>query len=501
MIFLPDTHFFLHFKDAGELPWSEITADDEVRLVVCHTIQKEIDEKKYTLRGRPQKRARKFASLMGQIAVDSGPLVLRERAPRVTLDYFDRWPAGWEAPVDLRRNWNDDLFVADVLAFMNGTDEAVAVLTNDVGVYRTAEAHGVQPFLLKDHWRLPDEADERGKEIARLKAEVAEHRRNEPDTRLILEVGATPTEAQEIGIEVVTFPPLAPERIQALMDELRARHPAVTDFGKPGPGPPGMIGAAVGMFGLPLNAYEDRPPSTEDIRVYTEQAYPAWLQEAEAYLETLHDRLQARTLETRVCFLLSNQGTVPAEDVILEFEALGGPLLAEIPTQEEADEAEKPSLALPPPPAAPRWTRVRKPGLLSIMEALQSQARSSIRFPSLNVSRLSDRDPQAFYWKERSSEPTTRWSFTCADFRHQGQPERFGVRILVRRDDLPSGDASIRVTLSARNLRERFERIVPVRVTYQQGDTEAEAWKLMRLRPTAIRVPTLHPKTRGPSAD
>src|ERR1019366_1146122 len=138
MIIFPDTHFFLHFRDAPELPWSEIVPGDEVRLVVCRTVQREIDRKERELRGRSQRRARKFAGLVGEIGMNRTPLVLRESDPRVTLDYVHRRPAGWAPPAGLSEGWGDDMMVADALAFMTATGEEAAVLTHDIGVYRTA---------------------------------------------------------------------------------------------------------------------------------------------------------------------------------------------------------------------------------------------------------------------------------------------------------------------------------------------------------------------------
>lgn len=510
MILFPDTHFFLHFRDAPELPWGEITSDDEVRLVVCRTIQREIDRKEHELRGRPQKRARKFAGQLGDIGVSDAPLVLRENGPRVTLDYRRR-QAGWQPPAGLSEGWGDDMMVADALAFMDATGESVAVLTNDIGVYQTAGEHGVRAFLLrgKQHWQLPDESDDRDKELAKLKAENSELRRSGPAVTLSTQVGGV--SVGEISIEVVRFAPLDMDQIQRLMGKLRERHPLVTDFSKPN---------AAGMFDYSasypsilsnwMETYDDEAPSEEEIRIYTEDSYPTWLQQAQVYLERLSERLEDLEPEAQVTFQLFNQGTGPAERVILEFKTLGSLLLAEQPKKSDDEENEAPTpndRAFPMPPAAPSWKRVRRKNPNSVFEVMRDMAAihdqlgrfgearygtaMALTAPSPpDFGRFPERDPHGFYWNDRPKEPSQKWSFTCDDFRHQADPEDFSARILVLRDNLPSGRVGVRVRLSARNMRSVFENIVPVRVVVSDGNTEDEALKLIPSKFSGLRFKT-----------
>jgi hypothetical protein len=496
MILFPDTHFFLHFRDAPELPWSEITPEDEVRLVVCRTIQREIDRKEHELRGRPQRRARKFAAQIGDIGVSGVPLVLRENGPRVTLDYRRR-PAGWQPPAGLSEGWGDDMMVADALAFMEATGEVVAVLTNDIGVYQTARDHGVTAFYLrgKDHWQLPEESDDRDKELARLKAENSELRRSGPAVTLLTQVEGV--SVKEISIEVIRFAPLSVDQIQRLMGKLRDRHPLVTDFSKPNTGMSDYSAYVAPMLIGWMDTYEDEAPTEEEIRLYTEDSYPTWLQRAQTYLETLPERLEDQAPETLVTFRLSNQGTVPAEGVILEFEALGALLLAEQPEENESEEGEVPATndaAFPMPPAAPSWKRVRRKNPNSAFEAMRGMAEmrdqmGRISVPSLSshFERIPERKPYKFYWAERPEGPCQSWSFTCEDFRHQATPEDFPAKAVVLREQLTSGRVGVRVRVSARNMRAAFQEVVPVRVVERVGDTENEALKLIPSKFSALR--------------
>ena len=58
-IYFPDTNFFLQYRDAPEIPWREVTAAPEVVLMVCPTVQGEIDDLKGDGNARRAGRARK----------------------------------------------------------------------------------------------------------------------------------------------------------------------------------------------------------------------------------------------------------------------------------------------------------------------------------------------------------------------------------------------------------------------------------------------------------
>jgi len=111
MFFFPDTHFFLHFKHAQELPWSDVTEADPIHLIVGRAVQKEIEKHKYELRGRPQDRARDYAAKLAKVALNDQSVTLRDKKPRVFLDYRVSRPAGWSVPAELDPSWGDDMLV------------------------------------------------------------------------------------------------------------------------------------------------------------------------------------------------------------------------------------------------------------------------------------------------------------------------------------------------------------------------------------------------------
>ena len=91
------------------------------------------------------------------------------------------------------------------------------------------------------------------------------------------------------------------------------------------------------------------------------------------------------------------------------------------------------------------------------------------------------RDPNAFFWKSRPSEPLSkRWEFECEEFRHQGKPEVWNIGVVVELETVPENGGAILIEAHAQNLREPFKVAVPVRIRMKDEDTEAFARSLLR---------------------
>ena len=90
------------------------------------------------------------------------------------------------------------------------------------------------------------------------------------------------------------------------------------------------------------------------------------------------------------------------------------------------------------------------------------------------------RDRNAFYWK--SEKPSTfrrSWMFESEEFRHKIDPEIFEIGIVVPNvKKCETAATNFRVT--AKNLPEPFEFTLPIRITYEECDTEAKAMELVK---------------------
>jgi hypothetical protein len=285
MILFPDTNFFLQFRDPAELPWREIVGDvEELRLLVCRTVQSEIDRLKGDGRDRRAERARKASSRFRDIISRRAPLVLRERGPRIMLDLAPRVRPGYPHPETLDRTISDDWIVAETMAYATETGEAVALLTADTGPMMTARDHDLTCYPLRDSWRLLKEADDRDKQIKELTRQLAELKRTAPELVVIAATGEGPL-LGPLTVTLVEHPALAPDVVDRLIEWLRGRYPMETDFSaapNPEPSlhnpfagafrglPPSPLERAMGMGGLGTWT----PPSEAAIRRYQEEAYP-----------------------------------------------------------------------------------------------------------------------------------------------------------------------------------------------------------------------------------
>ncbi len=204
------------------------------------------------------------------------------------------------------------------------------------------------------------------------------------------------------------------------------------------------------------------PPSEAAITRYREEAYPRWLDGVRSFLTEVHASLSAPHRYAAFSILLANTGTVPADGLLVEIEAMGGLLLAE---RSRTIEAERPTLALPAPPEPPAWRMVARSGLLSDVIGTMTRAQAAEVIPPFPLHDLHrpERDPHTFYWRDRpGEEPTARWGFQCQEFRHGGS-KIFNV-VVVAPPALGSDSGAVRFTASARKLPRQVKHVVPVRI-------------------------------------
>lgn len=488
MILFPDANLFLQFRDPAELPWGELVGDfEEIRLLVCRTVQSEIDSLKGDGRDRRAERARKASSRFRDIIMHGESIMLREHGPRVTLDLAPRVRPGYPHPATLDLSGNDDRIVAETMAHAAETREAVALLTADTGPMLTARDHGLAYYPLPDGWRLPKEADDRDKQIKELTRQLAELRHAAPE----LVVAAATEEGPLSGSLTITLlehPALTPDVVDHLVERLRARYPMRTDFSaEANPKPSSRASLAAGVLCGLSSAAEAAlsglgtwtPPSEAAITRYQEEAYPRWLEGVRSFLMEVDACLSAPHRHAAFAISLANTGMLPAEGLLIEIEALGGLLLAK---RSRTAEAERPPLALPGPPEPPAWRMVARGGLpLGVTGTVTRAQGAEVALPFLLHDLASAQwDPHAFYWRDQpGKEPRARWDFQCQEFRH-GVSEIFNV-VVVAPPAFGAESGAVRFTASARNLPRRVMHVVPVRIERRLGDTGAEAEALMPL--------------------
>ena len=536
MIFFPDTNFLLHFKAPAEIPWADVTPDDHIRLIICSNTQVEVDKKKFELRDRPQRRARKWASLIGELIATDAPKELRASNPKVTVELYLEGTRGWTPPPGLDvAPLGDDRYIGEVLAYQNHTGCVdCAVLTADTGPLGKSKRYGVLAVSAMGHgWELEDEPDAKDKENDRLRRELAENRRTGPEISLSTYVGDDAV--KRIEIEVVRYPSLPETTVSSLVAELSRRNPRQTEFPSPivGANPaPRRSGVDLADLAAPFDWVG---PTDKEIAAYG-AAYDRWLADARILIETAPASMQETQLTAVFEVNMANVGVEPADDLRISFEASAGILLCEEKgagakaeeTIEPAKTRPKPLRPAPKPPAwkkvfrassSPEPTKLGLPGIRSLVDRAallgipqaDLQRLASGLHPGIDALRgiglgldgafgprshaemtswvmpplpsmPSPRDRERFYWRKKSlSVYSDRWEFECAHFRHHGAPEDWTVNVVVRSDALPPNGGSVEITVHARNLRKPTKLTVPVAINVRDGDTERLACSLLSL--------------------
>jgi hypothetical protein len=209
------------------------------------------------------------------------------------------------------------------------------------------------------------------------------------------------------------------------------------------------------------------PPSAEDVTLYTDHDYPAWLAMLRKNLAGLHIALSRPSRYATAALLLRNNGTRPAEGVILTIAAHAGLHFTTKPPKDDT--------RLPKPPAPPKGHYIRHSGSV---EQMLSSMRSSTNDPFLAERRQLPlpRNPNTFY-QGYDDRATDEWRLTCDEFRH-GDHELREIGILVPDDWKPTNTA-ITVTLTARNMSKPATKDIPVRVHATRCDTISAARALL----------------------
>ena len=200
----PDTNVFIQCRPLEELDWSEWKDFEEVNLIVCRTVQREIDRQKTRGTDRVGRRARKTNSMFRHI-VENGYKVIREDGPRVKLILELSSVPSNGLKYDLDYSNPDDEIIGFLYKYKQQYPEAdVRLLTHDTGPMMTAKSHNLPFVPVKDDWLLKPESNKVEKENRRLKEEINRLRKAEPQFRIKC-VDENDTEVSALNIECQVY--------------------------------------------------------------------------------------------------------------------------------------------------------------------------------------------------------------------------------------------------------------------------------------------------------
>ena len=472
----PDTNVFIQCRPLEEFGWDKWSSSfEEVHIIVCRPVQREIDELKYRGNDRVRKRARKTHSLIGQVL--SSPeryRTIRETGPRVKFLLNVSLKPSPQLKDRLDYSEVDDQIVGCLHAF--GTkhpDLDARLLTYDSGPMATAQMLSLPYERVRDEWLLPPESTVEARKIKKLEREISALRSKEPQFRVSCPDDEE-NETTAIEIEFTRFEPLSDDDVHKLLRRLRTRFPMAQDFGSRE-----RAKRDQNLFGIAKMQRVYTPASDEDIANYVDREYPVWLQECETRLRDLHNSLQIAEGPPEFCITAKNVGTSPGKDVFVTIAAMGKfkirppPWMDEDEDQNEGDDSKSIISAtgtsmLPVPPAPPRgeWSSGlgRYGAVFSQFDQLQKILQSSHHMPSLVGARPPQRDPNAFYFK--GGRPTiagAAFSLTCDQWRHGIGEELFPGEIFF---DLEAHEVkgALDCEIHAENLVEPVRKTIPVRI-------------------------------------
>jgi hypothetical protein len=483
-----DTNIFLQCHDLAEVPWDQVAGGTDLLLLIPMAVQGEIANLKSNGNSRRAKRARRANSFIRQIIQKEDlKIVLRDSNPHVEISFppATKFQEMQFEGLDLSRS--DDRIIAEALAYKSQhPNEDVAIITHDTNPILTAKRYNLPYIVIPDDWLLPPEPDDKDKRIAALEQQVRELRGVSPDIG-VEAYDANGKSVRSLSMTILHYRQLEDREIQGFIDLAKSIYPMVTNFAVP-PNRHGQDSSLTPLISPVLsNIFTGHrtPPTEEEIRKYKEKDYPAWLEELRTVLRSLSTNLEFPRRRIQFSISLTNQGTTPAENLMVEFKALGGLMLSP-PVDEKQTGAFVPP-KLPKPPQAPHWRFIRGmdsfSSMLETAKRLEGLVTPDYKFPYMDRSLLAGQKPRhrhAFYWKpERPRGYTHLWTFECDEFRHQVEAEDFAITIFVPpRVDRKRGALQCRIT--ARNIPKPVVFILPIHIMHEHRDTMKEASQLLQ---------------------
>ena len=409
----PDSNLFLHYRALEEIEWTTYRDFDHVKIIVCRTVQREIDKLKDGRDGRRTRRARKAASTFLEIA-QHGPQELRVASPRVSLRLDGASQPSQTLSDQLDYSQPDDQIVGYVARFKDENPDAdVRILTRDSGPIVTAKAVAISYEIPDEAWKLEPEKDDRDREILRLTDEIRGLQKKEPRFQ-IQHPGDSGTDRIHIAYDALL--PLEPDEESELLETLLLWHPSTVQS---------QNGISQLLRWDPSISLRGAL-TAEAIARYENKEHPEWLAKCRSLMPEMHDILQDGHLP-EITFTIRNDGTRPATNARIEIRAEGNFLLTHSAAQLERLRLIS-QRTRPMPPSRP------KPALTGIASMLGGFTNPDLLTAPILNPKLFDppqHDKEAFYYTERISlTPEDSISLTCDLWRHAVEDEEFTVRVV-----------------------------------------------------------------------
>jgi hypothetical protein len=479
-----DTNVLMQCRALEQLPWYEISKDEDISLLISRPVQEEIDLMKYDGNSRRAKRSRTATTLLRNILFSKiSKVIIQDSGPHVEVAFAPLFVLK-ESPfpfLDLSRI--DDRIIVEAIYYRDQhPQEDVVLLTHDTQPMVTSKQCGLTFIAVPDTWLLPPEPDNRDKRITELESKLQKLENNYP----IINVAFKDMNDDDLHVacfNVLYYPSLSSQEIEELTKLIVQRNPLTTEFAQQAPRIKPPQNTVMDLL-INTNVIHGRyePPSGEVIRKYTEELYPQWIANVKDFFKSFPSKMGYPTREYRFRVFINNNGYVPAENVLVEFNLSDGIFL--MPIDDEDKKPETRPLELPKPPIPPKGKWVDD---FSYYKSLISNVRANI-YPENKFDNIlrdfspyqhKKHDKNLFYWKpKRPVRQMITWAFECDEFRHKTEPEVFEIRIGIP-DAVQPVKAIFECRVSARNLHDPVVDKLPVKVKYENQNSFTAAVNIL----------------------
>ena len=473
----PDANFFFHCDDLAQIAWHthpDLASFDEIHLMVCNPVHMEIDKHKYDSKGRIGRRARELNSILRALVLDTATEhLIREEHPRVILKEVNTLQPSSELSLDYLLM--DHRILGCIHTFnLRHANSPGFFFTNDGSAVALAKNQNVPFVFIPDSWRMPPANNEAERRTVQLEQELNRMQRAEPH----FNIQALDTKGHEVTSLTFTctsFRPLTPNDISGLIARLKKCIPQMPSrFEQLPQRVKGLDNRPSLADLLGQSALTSR--STE-LRHRNPLTYERWIEKCNAFFLSLHKSLQQAERRDNVTFAVTNSGSRPGVDVLVELEAYGGlTLCAPQPQRSNGPVSDRAgTLKVPQPPEISHMGLDRLLGDNPLQEMFTGH-----RFlGDIGGRDRTKEDPNKFYYKpDRPREPVKSIALDCQQWRHGGSPEHFSAELYIGSVDRDVV-GSIVLRVQAQNLSSAEVARVPVHIAVKLVSTLEHAERLV----------------------
>lgn len=334
---IADTNLFFEFKTLEELPWHEL-GYDTVIIILTKPVLDEIDKHKKST-GRTRSRAIDIFSRIRMLTTGTQEVDVRPAAPRVVLRRMASVRPDQSLADHLDYGKPDERLIG-IVATLNAQAVSydVRLFTDDVGPAGIADDLNLPYLMINQDWKRPAAETTEGKRVRELEKDLALYRAQEPNILIRCETAGA---SNRIQVVRKIAQPLSDAEIAQFLDDLRLKHPRQADFTPP------PAATKRTTFGE-IETIEYTAPSEEEIAEYVETRYPQWIENCRNLLRSLHVGRDEIEPDVLLRWSMTNEGTRPASQVRLEFDAKGPlELMRPLAKGDDDDEEENATAAVP----------------------------------------------------------------------------------------------------------------------------------------------------------